>query len=92
LVIETALRTDNRLIRIWTQHLALELQRTRDRAELLSLKSVAAKVDAWLAIEGGSLPARGQWHRLAGEIGVTPEALYRELARRRRHRALSAGH
>lgn len=64
-------------------HLASEVQRTRARAQLLSLKRVQARLDAWLALHGGRLPARGLWVELAFELGVTPEALYRELARRR---------
>jgi CRP/FNR family transcriptional regulator, dissimilatory nitrate respiration regulator len=67
----------------WLKYLAQEVQRTRAHAELLSLKTVAARVDAWLALTDRPLPPRGQWHQLATEIGVTPEALYRELARRR---------
>ena len=63
--------------------LARELQRTRARAELLSLKRVDLRVNAWLDLNSGELPERGQWAGLALELGVTPEALYRELARRR---------
>jgi CRP/FNR family transcriptional regulator, dissimilatory nitrate respiration regulator len=63
--------------------LARELQRARARAELLSLKRVDLRVNAWLDLNGGELPERGQWVGLALELGVTPEALYRELARRR---------
>jgi CRP-like cAMP-binding protein len=81
--IEAALLTEPGLARIWTRHLAQEVQRTRNRAEILSLRSVAAKVDTWMALEGGALPPKGQWRQLAAEISVTPEALYRELARRR---------
>jgi len=29
------------------------------------------------------LPAKGEWRSLAAAIGTSPEALYRELARRR---------
>jgi hypothetical protein len=43
---------------------------------------VAERLDAWLGAEGG-LPDRGRWQELAEELGVTREALYRELARRR---------
>jgi CRP/FNR family transcriptional regulator, dissimilatory nitrate respiration regulator len=68
----------------WIKYLAQEVQRTRAHAELLSLKTVAARVDAWMSLADRPLPPRGQWHQLAAEIGVTSEALYRELARRRR--------
>ncbi len=65
------------------QRLAHEIQRARARAELLSLKRVDSRLDAWLDLHGGRLPARGEWVGLSLEIGVSPEALYRELARRR---------
>jgi CRP-like cAMP-binding protein len=78
-----ALEGDPALSFALLRHLAGEVHRTRTRAEILSLKSVAARVDAWMACNGGLLPSKGRWHRLASEIGVTPEAIYRELARRR---------
>lgn len=56
---------------------------TRARAALLRLRGVAARPDAWLALTDAGLPPRGELRGLADEIGVTPEALYRELARRR---------
>ena len=59
------------------------LSRPRARAEIVSLRTVSARVDAWLALHVGELPARGHWRDLAEEISVAPEALYRELARRR---------
>jgi len=65
-------------------HLAREVQAARLRAEILALRTVAERLDAWLAWQAGRLPERGGWQLLAGELGVTPEALYRELARRRR--------
>lgn len=71
----------------WTRdfaaHLAAEVQRTRGRAELLSLKKVGERVDAWLTLNGGVTPDRGRWVDWASELAVSPEALYRELARRR---------
>ncbi|MBT4908266.1 MAG: Crp/Fnr family transcriptional regulator [Rhodospirillaceae bacterium] len=62
-------------------HLAQEVQTTRFRAELLSLKTVEARLAAWESW-CGKLPPKGEWKSLAQEIGVSPEALYRELARR----------
>ncbi|HXG99587.1 MAG TPA: hypothetical protein VNI79_04125 [Sphingomicrobium sp.] len=38
---------------------------------------------AWVAWNDAGLPERGQWARIAKEIGVSHEALYRELAKRR---------
>jgi CRP/FNR family transcriptional regulator, dissimilatory nitrate respiration regulator len=61
-------------------HLAGEVQQARARAELLSLRTVRERLDGWLALHG-ALPPRGRWVDVAQEIGVTREALYRELAR-----------
>ena len=66
----------------WSRKLAHEVQMARLHAEIVSIKSVAARLDAWLNWHG-SIPARGGWVSLAAEIGVSPEALYRELAKRR---------
>jgi len=63
------------------QHMAHEVQRTRMRAEILAQKGLAARLDAWLSLN--TMPPRGQWSALADEIGVSREALYRELAARR---------
>jgi CRP-like cAMP-binding protein len=71
----------------WGRRLAHEVQRARLQAEILSLKTVAARLSSWVAWNG-SLPCKGQWSNLAQEIGVSPEALYREIARRRK---LAAG-
>lgn len=65
-------------------HLAREVQAARLRAEILGIKTVGERLDAWLAWQQGRLPVRGGWVLLAAELGVTPEALYRELAKRRR--------
>ncbi len=81
--IEAAFAEDPDLARAWTRHLALEVQRARAQAEILSLKTVAERVDAWMTLNDGALAPKGYWHQVASEIGVTPAALYRELARRR---------
>lgn len=80
----TALRDDAGLAAAWAAMLAQELQATRARAALLRLRGVGARLDAWLALNDANLPPHGRLRGLADEIGVTPEALYRELARRRR--------
>ncbi len=66
----------------WAAHLAREIQNTRFRAEILSLHTVASRLEAWLAWHGEA-PPKGEWKQLAQQIGVSPEALYREMAARR---------
>jgi len=61
------------------QYLAVEVRQQRQRAEILSIKSVSEKLDAWLA-SYDALPSRGTVKHVAMEIGITPEALYREIA------------
>ncbi|RXH08321.1 Crp/Fnr family transcriptional regulator [Bradyrhizobium guangzhouense] len=63
------------------RHFAHELQNARFHAEILSMKTVAERLDAWIAWRG-PLPSKGQWVRLAAELGVSPESLYREIAKR----------
>ncbi len=67
----------------WAEYLAHEVQEARLRSEILSLRTVAARLDAWLLSHGERMPAKGEWKSLAHQIGVSPEALYRECARRR---------
>lgn len=67
---------------LWAQHLANEVRVAREQAAILNLRTVAERLDAWLAGHSGQLPERGQWQALATEIGVSSEALYRELAKR----------
>ena len=81
--LRAAFAKEPEMARAWTQHLAHEVQRARAHAEIVSLKTVSARVDAWMMLKDGPLPPKGQWRQVAADIGVTPEALYRELARRR---------
>ncbi len=81
--IRTALRDDPDLASALTRDLAHEVQRARAHAEILSFKTVAERVDAWMALNDGLLPPKGRWRQIASEIGISPEALYRELALRR---------
>ena len=74
-----ALRDDPRGSLELAAHLAGEVQSARARAELLSLRTVSERLQAWRALHG-ELPPRGRWIRVAQEIGVTPEALYRVLS------------
>jgi CRP-like cAMP-binding protein len=82
--LRAALANQAVLARALNQHLAQEVQRARAHAEILSLKTVAARVDAWVTVHDCPLPSKGQWRQLAAEIGVSPEAVYRELAKRRK--------
>ena len=77
------LQQDSILSEAWSRHLAHEVQKARLHAEILSLKTVAARVDSWIDWHG-ALPERGHWATIAPQIGVSPEALYRELAKRRK--------
>ena len=83
-VVRASLRDDPEFSGAWMSHLAREVQTARFRSEMLSLPTVAGRLDAWTAWHDGRLPDRGRWRLLAAEIGVSPEALYRELAKRRR--------
>jgi CRP-like cAMP-binding protein len=77
-------RHDPGFAEAWAAHLAREVQRARFRAEVAALRTVAARLDAWLAWQGGAPPRKGEWKAVAEQIGVSAEALYRELGRRRR--------
>jgi CRP-like cAMP-binding protein len=73
-------RPDAALSLIETQ--TKEVQSQRTRIEILRLRRVSDKLDAWLELY--EKPPMGEWIRVADQIGVSPPALYRELARRRR--------
>ena len=77
-----ALRDHPDLAQAWSALLARAVQAARVRSEIRSLPKVAERLDAWLS-EGHVLPDKGRWQDVAAELGVTREALYRELARRR---------
>jgi CRP-like cAMP-binding protein len=76
------LTADPDLAERWASYLAHAVQRARLRAEIRTLRTVAERLDAWLG-EGHIMPAKGAWQDVAAEIGVSREALYRELSRRR---------
>ncbi|MCC1492810.1 Crp/Fnr family transcriptional regulator [Cognatishimia sp. F0-27] len=76
------LETVPELTRAWQARLARTVQTTRLLAEIRGLKTVAQRLDAWLD-QNGALPSKGQWQDLAQVLAVSPEALYREIARRR---------
>jgi len=85
-VFRARLKSDPGLAALWARSLARAVQAARLSAEIRSLPRVADRLDAWLA-EGQSLPERGRWQEVAAELGITREALYRELARRRAGKA-----
>ncbi len=61
---------------------AREVQALRARLEVMRLKTLCTRLDAYLDLHGP--PETGRWIQVADWIGVTPAALYRELARRRK--------
>lgn len=73
----------------WASHLARAVQAARFRVELRSMPTVRARLDAWLS-DGNLLPLKGRLQDVAVEIGVSREALYRELARRGTNRPKTA--
>jgi CRP/FNR family transcriptional regulator, dissimilatory nitrate respiration regulator len=77
------LHEDRQFSQLWSASLAREVRSVRTRCEILSRKTVAQRLDGWMAWHDNKLPEKGQWKDVARQIAVTPEALYRELARRR---------
>ncbi|MCC2113096.1 MAG: Crp/Fnr family transcriptional regulator [Hyphomicrobiales bacterium] len=77
------LAADAGFAELWSSHLATEMQKARYRSEILTRKTVSERLDAWLDWRGSGLPHKGQWKGVALQIGVSPEALYRELSKRR---------
>ena len=49
--------------------------------ETLVRRTVADRLEGWLTLHDRHWPPKGEWNRLAAEIGVMPEALYREIAK-----------
>lgn len=80
--LETRLQSDPVLALEWSKHLAKEIQQSRLHAEILHFKTVRERLKAWM-VWRGELPPKGQWKNVAEEIGVSVEALYREMAKTR---------
>ena len=76
------LKQDQKFSGLWSAHLAKAVQSARYRSEILAKKTVRERLDAWLAFVEHEMPAKGHWKSVAEQIGVSPEALYREMARR----------
>lgn len=77
------LGTNTEAAQSWIAHLGRTAQDARFRAEMISLRTVDERLDAWIDWHQTNLPERGNWRGLAEELGVSPEALYRTLAKRR---------
>jgi CRP-like cAMP-binding protein len=75
----------------WIRHLAQELRRARAATERSQLKTVRQRVLHYIELEGrnGQLVLSQSKKDWAKELGVTHEALYRELARMKSSRALA---
>ena len=80
-IFKKTLRSDAKLAENWAMYLSQTVQRSRFLSELRSVRTVSDRLDMWLG-EFGSLPEKGQWVSVAAELAVSPEAMYRELARR----------
>ncbi|CUX83408.1 cAMP-binding domain of CRP or a regulatory subunit of cAMP-dependent protein kinases [Roseibaca calidilacus] len=81
----TRMAQDPSLASFWAARLAREVQIARTRAEIRTLPRVSDRLTAWLT-EGNTMPPKGAWHHVASELGITREALYRELSRRQKHK------
>ncbi len=82
--LQQRLRKSPEFSEAWARHLGRELQSARLQAEILSLKTVGARLSAWVAWKETDFPRKGEWKNIANQLGVSPEALYREIAKRRR--------
>lgn len=83
-VFKDRLATNRTWAENWAGSLAHSVQRARLNTEIRSLKRVADRLDFWLAVNPDTFPER-PIKDIAAEIGVSPEALYRELSSRRQH-------
>ncbi len=78
------IRNNPDLSNMWSAYLAAEVQSARYRSETLSRKTVTERLDCWQDWNNRELPPKGQWKNIAAQLAVSPEALYRELAKRRK--------
>lgn len=81
-VFRETIHANRELSQQWAALLASGLQAARTKAEIRTLGKVADRLDAWIAA-GNRLPQNGKIQNVAAEIGVSREALYRELSKRR---------
>lgn len=66
----------------WTELLQANLLRTLKRIDMLTYPTVNEKLDEWMKLNN-RLPAKGEYTVIANELGISREALYRELGKRR---------
>jgi CRP-like cAMP-binding protein len=82
--VRKALRADPALAEEFMARLARQLQELRARMELRNIRSARERVLQYLRLRAGSsgrsVALSGQLQDIAGEIGLTREALYRTLA------------
>jgi CRP-like cAMP-binding protein len=88
----TEFRQDpDRMLRLM-HHLAVQVQATRTRAEILSLHPATQRVMRYLRHrlppDGTAMRLDLPWKQVAAEIGLTHEALYRTLARLEREQKI----
>jgi CRP-like cAMP-binding protein len=83
-VVMDALRADPSLAEAFMARLARQLQEFRARMELRNIRSARDRVLQYLRLRAGgdgrSIAIEGQLQDIAGEIGISREALYRTLA------------
>lgn len=65
--IRRLLDTDIGFCRAWAAAVSQQLQAARKRAELVSLRTIGERLDAWLAWSAGEMPAKGGWKAVAEE-------------------------
>jgi CRP/FNR family transcriptional regulator, dissimilatory nitrate respiration regulator len=91
--LRAALRADADLAARFLALFARQVQELRARLELRNVRSARERVLAWLElVESGPLappPAGRPLKDLAAELGLTPEAFYRTLARLEREGAIA---
>ena len=80
--------SSNRLSIKAFERTAREVQSLRARIEIMRRRRVVDRLDDYLELFGS--PIEGEWVRVADWLGVSPPALYRELAKRRGDNASKA--
>ncbi|NOC83860.1 Crp/Fnr family transcriptional regulator [Ruegeria sp. HKCCD6428] len=84
--LENSAKSDRLSVKAF-ERTARELQNLRTRIEIMRMRKVTDRLDAYLELYGS--PEAGRWVHVADWIGVSPPALYRELAERRTKKLIS---